>query len=269
MQVTGHDSALRLKERPNQSRWRSTLLEADPELDAPPSYLDSTSDAPPPYAEVDVKKLLDDIESIITTSFTRSTARSAPRPKTLVRYHDDLIKSMTTPLIDFDDTSNFRQAKKNKGGGGKAQKHDNKNSWGSDDEGKKDPGGGEGEGDAAAGDGGGNAAGGAGGDGGDGGGDDGGDDWNDWGAPSKKKKGKKGKGAVDEEEEKRKKEEEEKEKEQEDAAKANPLSWANPGNPSPDEEWGFNSTSKKGKKGKKDKVIHCFLGPWLSADILP
>ena len=265
MQIISYDSSTRLKDRPSHFFWRSTLLESGPELDAPPSYLDSTRDTPPPYAEVDLKKLLGDFESIITASFTRSTAKSPPRPEPLVRYHEDPIQSMTTPSIDFDDTSNFRQAaKKGKGGGGKAQKQANKNSWGSGDEGNKDAGGGDGDG--AAGDGGGNAAGGAGGDGGDGG-----DEWNDWSAPGKKKKGKKGKGGVDEEEEKkRKEEEEEKEKEQEDAAKANPLSWADSGNPSQDDEWGgFTSTTKKGKKGKKDKVFHSFLAQSFVADILP
>ena len=258
---------MRLKDRLKQSPWRSTLLDSDPELDAPPSYLDSTSDAPPPYAEVDVRKLLDDVESIITASFTRSLPPSPPRPEPRIRHPKDPIKPMNTPSIDFDDTSSFRQAKKNKAGGGKAQKQANKNSWGSDDEGNKDAGGGEGDG--ASGDGGNNAAGGAGGDGGDGGDGGGGDEWNDWNAPSKKKKAKKGKGGVDEEEEKKKKEEEEMEKEQEEAANPDPLSWANTGNPSQDDDWGgFTSTTKKGKKGKKDKVLHSFLSQRSLADIL-
>ena len=229
-----------------------TILDSDPELDAPPSYLDSTTDTPPPYAEVDLRKLLDDVEGLITTKPKTYALQFQPKSEPKLPICKDPIKPMTTPSIDFDDTSTFRQAKGKGKGAGKAQKQANKNSCDSGDEGNKEAGGTEENG------GGGDEAGGTGGDGGGDGGDaGGGDDWNDWNAPPKKKKGKKGKGGVDEEEEKRKKEEEEKkEMEQEDAAN-DPLSWADPGEANQDEDWGgFTSTAKKGKKGKKDKVCH-------------
>ena len=170
--------------------------------------------------------------------------------------YQDLFKSMTTPPIDFDDTSNIRQSKGGKKTS-KAQKQASKNSWGSGDEENKYGGGGAGEDNGGGGEGHSNGAGGA---GGDGGGDDGGDDWNNWSASSnKKKKGKKNRGGVDDDEDQKKEEEESKNKTQEDAINGGSLSWADEAGVNQDDNWGSLSTGKKGKKGKKDKVSTCFM----------
>ena len=151
---------------------------------------------------------------------------------------------MTTPDIDFGDTSSFRQAAKKKDKQQKRQADAAK--W--NDEG--------GEGNAEGGEGGEeNGGGGAGGgNNGDGGaGDDGGGDWGGWDTEKKSKKGKKAK-----EEEKKKQEEEEENtrQEEEEANGGFKLDWADDANGDAGEDWGAftATTTKKGKKDKKGKV---------------
>ncbi len=159
--------------------------------------------------------------------------------------------SMTALGIDFDDTSNFRQAAGKKAK--KAQSQAQKSKWADDgDEGNKDGG----EGDGNGGEGGGSNNG----DGGAGNGGGGGDDWNDWDTGNKKKIGKK---AKEEEKKKKQEEEDDEKKEEEDTAAANgtnALSWADDANGDLGDDWGgFTTTTKKDKKGKKGKVSHVCL----------
>lgn len=222
------------------------------EVEPPPSYLDSLSDNPPPYA-LD-NSLLDAPRSKITLrqpfAFIDPASTMCNEP----------LPSMTTPRLDFSDSSNFRQAAKKKKAGQK------QTFTAPEEEGSKEPGGGEDNdgGGGAGGSAGGGSHNGDGGAGGDGGGGDG-EDWggDDWGK-GKKKKGKKNKGGVNEEEEKKKKHEEEekeemervrKEHEAEETANAgDPLSWAN-GDANPNDEWGdFGAKGKKNKKNKKGKA---------------
>lgn len=225
------------------------------EVEPPPSYIDCLSDNPPPYTFND--SLLDVPRSKITlrSSFTFIDPASTTWKESL--------PSMTTPRLDFGDSSNFRQAAKKKKGGQK------QTSTTPEDEGSKEPGGGEdngGGGGAGAGGGSNNGDGGAGGDGGDGW-DNNGDDWN----TGKKKKGKKNRGGVTEDEEKKKKQEQEeeeekervrKEDEEETADAGDPLSWAN-GDADPNDEWaGFMATGKKAKKNKKGKVRRNGITAW-------
>lgn len=223
---------------------------SDSHDDPPPSYIESQADLPPLYAQID--------PSIYPPK--PSTPARCPKGtrSDIVSWQNwwsqprdqSVFPQMPVPDLDFDDSSNFRQAagKKNK----KGQQGANQSSWADPgDEGNKD--GADGEKHGGVGGGSNNGDGGAGGAGGAGG-DGGGDDWgNDWNAP-KKKKGKKGK-SVDEEEEKKKQEEEERKKEEEEAAlNGDPLDWANEVDTNANDDWeGFTSTTKKGKKNKKDK----------------
>ena len=204
-------------------------------IEPPPSYYDSITDEPPIYA------LIDDLDRVQPGHVQQD---KPPTYEYLHQQNHDRAQSTMTPAINFDDTSNFRQAanKKTK----KAQKQADQAKWADGgDEGNKD--GDEGEQNGGDGGGSNNGDGGA----GDGGGG-GGDDWNDWDTGNKKKKGKKAK----EEEKKKQEEEEEKKKQEEEAANgANPLSWADDANGDVGDDWGsFTATTKKDKKGKKGKV---------------
>ena len=218
-------------------------------IEPPPSYEDSINAAPPQY-------ILENpaVEGQLQHHLSLAPANSLEKTTECDLCH------MTTPGVDFGDTSNFRQvAKKKKTKGGQNQgtnsgDEGNKEGAGDEDNG----GGGHGGDDGFGGNGGGggnNGDGGAGDGGGDEGGGGGGDGWN----TGKKKKNKKGKAGVDEEEEKKKKEEEEKKKEEKKKEQEKPdnavdsLSWANDGDANPDDEWG-GFTEKKNKKGKKGKV---------------
>ena len=203
-------------------------------IDPPPSYDDSITDQPPKYGPAE------DLDKV-QPGYVQ---QSKPPAYEYVQCHNhERAKSTMTPSIDFDDTSNFRQAASKKAK--KAQKQADQAKWADGgDEGNNE--GGEGEQNGGDGGGSNNGDGGA----GDGGG--GGDDWNDWDTGNKKKKGKKAK----EEEKKKQEEEEEKKKQEEEAAnKTNPLSWADDANGDLGDDWGgFTATAKKDKKGKKGKV---------------
>ncbi len=215
------------------------------ELDPPPSYTDAIADSPPTY------------KPIASLDRPHNEKEDVPGWESFDYGLKELelhLNPMTPSTIDLGDSSTFRQvggAKKKK----QAAKQANQAKWaGSGDEGNKD------DGEAGENGGGGGGGGGGGSNNGDGGaGDDGGGE--DWNTGNKKKKGKKGK-AAEEEEEKKKEEEEEQRKndEAEAAGVGDPLSWANAGDANPDDEWGgFTTTAKKGKKGKKEKVIRCYL----------
>ncbi|MCJ1465376.1 hypothetical protein MMC07_003994 [Pseudocyphellaria aurata] len=223
------------------------------EVEPPPSYIDSLSDDPPPYT-------FNDSSPDVSQSHITLRHLLAFIDPTWTTWKESL-PGMTTPGLDFGDTSSFRQVAKKKKGGQKQA------FTAPEDEGSKEPAGGE-DNSGGGGTGGGAGGGGHNGDGGAGGDDGGGDGW-DGGEDDlnkgKKKKGKKNKGGVNEDEEKKKsqeedEEEEEKErarKQQEDEGTANagdPLSWAN-GDPNPNDEWAdFMTTGKKGKKNKKGKA---------------
>jgi len=205
-------------------------------IEPPPSYYESIADEPPSY---------DLTEDLAAVQPGYKQQDKPPAYEYVPKEATDGVGSMTAPSVDFDHTSNFRQAAGKKAK--KAQKQADQAKWadGGGDEGNNDAG--EGDQNGGEGDGSNNGDGGA----GDGGGGGGGDDWNDWDTGNKKKKGKKAK-----EEEKKKQEEEEKKKQEEEAAGAtNPLSWADDANGDVGDDWGgFTTTTKKDKKGKKGKV---------------
>ena len=207
-----------------------------PHFEPPPSYNDSIADEPPNY---------DYIEDLPLAQAARYYP--VPPPVYLYDFPNDVapLDQMSTPDIDFGDTSNFRQAAKKKDKQQKRQADAAK--W--NDEG--------GEGNAEGGEGGEeNGGGGAGGgNSGDGGaGDDGGcDDWGGWDTEKKSKKGKKAK----EEEKKKQEEEEEKRRKVEEEANGEvKLDWADDANGDVGGDWGAftATTTKKGKKDKKGKV---------------
>lgn len=217
---------------PFNLEWNTSLSELDP----PPSYHDAVADTPPTY---ETNGNLDQLHCERENNPSREIYDLQVKGL-------DLLSPMTPSTIDFGDSSNFRQA-----GNNKKKKAATKAKWaGSGDEGNNEDGGGEENGGGE----GGGEGGGAGNNEGGGAGDDGGGD--DWNTGNKKKKGKKGK-AAEEEEKKKREEEEQKQKDEAQAASGgDPLSWANEGDANPDDEWGgFTTTAKKGKKGKKDKVI--------------
>lgn len=257
--IASQSSILDLPHSDNDLKNYETLCSREPARfphdDPPPSYIESQADTLPEYARIDPS-----IYSHAQFTHPLSPKQADAHIQELkFRLLDEksILHSMTVPVIDFDDSSNFRQAagKKQK----KAQNAANKSKWADGGEGNEDGAdGGEdgGGGGGGGGDGSNNGDGAAGGAGGDGGG---GDDWgNDWNAPSKKKKGKKGKAVEEEEEEEKKKQEEEeqKKKDEENAANGGSLDWANEGG-AKDDWGGFTSTAKKGKKNKKDKVRRC------------
>lgn len=222
-----------------------------PHLEPPPSYNDSIADEPPSY----------DCTGDIALA---QAARYYPVPPPAYIYKSTSTilppDQMTTPGIDFGDTSNFRQVGKKRD---KQQKKQADAAKWNDEGGEGNAEGGEGgeeNGDGGAG-GGNNGDGGAGDDGG------GGDDWDAWDT-GKKKKGKKAKEEKkkQEEEEKKKQEEEEKQKQEEEEEKkrkeeeeangAGILDWADDANGDVGDDWGAfkTTTTKKGKKDKKGKV---------------
>lgn len=206
-----------------------------PHFEPPPSYNDSIADEPPNY-------------DCIGDPALAQAARYYPIPPPAYCYKspnsDEPLNQMTTPGIDFGDTSNFRQAAKKKD---KQQKRQADAAKWNDEGGEGNAEGGEGGEE----NGGGGAGGGNNGDGGAGDDGGGGDEWG-WDT-GKKKKGKKAK-----EEEKRKQEEEEEKrrKEEEEANGEFKIDWADDANGDAGEEWGAYTatTTKKGKKDKKGKV---------------
>lgn len=221
-----------------------------PHLEPPPSYNDSIADEPPSYDCTDDLALA-------------QAARCYPVPPPAYIYKSTSTilppDQMTTPDINFGDTSNFRQAGKKKD---KQQKKQADAAKWNDESGEGNAEGGEGGEE----NGGGGAGGGNNGDGGAGDDGGGGDDWGAWDT-GKKKKGKKAK-----EEEKKKQEEEEEEKkrkEEEEADGAGKLDWADDANGDVDDDWGAfkTTTTKKGKKDKKAKVEPAVNGTSDFADI--
>ena len=207
-----------------------------PPFEPPPSYSDSITDEPPNYDCIDDLALA-------------QVARSYPVPPPAYCYRPTNtavpLDQMTTPDIDFGDTSNIRQVAKKKEKQQKKQADAAKyNDEGGDgnaegaEGGEENGGGGEGGGN--------NGDGGAGDDGG------GGDDWGGWDV-GKKKKGKK---AKEEEKKKQEEEEEDRRKEEEDAKANGKLDWADDANGDVGDDWGgfTTTTTKKGKKDKKGKV---------------
>ena len=210
-------------------------------IEPPPSYNDSIADGSPSYDDTGDLPL----------------AQSAhyypiPPPAYIYKSANTILPpdQMTTPGIDFGDTSNFRQAAKKKDKQQKKQADAAK--W--NDEG--------GEGNAEGGEGGeenggGGAGGGNNGDGGAGDDGGGGDEWASWDT-GKKKKGKK---AKEEEKKKQEEEEEKKRKEEEEEEEANgdgKLDWVDDANGDTGGSWEpFTTTAtKKGKKDKKGKVSY-------------
>ncbi|KAL9613638.1 MAG: hypothetical protein Q9167_001814 [Letrouitia subvulpina] len=215
-------------------------------IDPPPSYNESICDSPPEYG-------FGELSTSTLNDFKIPTIPVVPHRPVPQRYDikiSDPLMSITSPAIDFHDTSNFREtpSKKQK----KAAKEATQASWGDEGDGNNQDGG---ENGGNGGEGGGGGGGGHNGDGG-GGDDGGGDDWNFGGGNGKKKKGKKNK-AAQEEEDKKKKEEEERKMLEETANNEDPLAWANEGNANPEDEWdAFTTAGKKNKKGKKGKPDH-------------
>jgi len=212
-----------------------------PHIEPPLSYCEAISSEPPYY----------DFAENLTSVQPPYKQQTPPPVYEYVPQHKSL-DSMTAPGIDFDDTSNLRQAAGKKAK--KAQSQAQKSKWadGGDEGNNKD--GVDGDGNGGEGGGSNNGDGGA----GDGGG--GGDDWNDWDTGNKKNRGKKAK----EEEKKKQEEEEEEEKRKEEEAAAasgtNALSWADDANGDLGDDWGgFTTTTKKDKKGKKGKVSQAYV----------
>lgn len=206
-------------------------------FESPPSYNESIADEPPSY---------DCTGDLALAQAARYY--HIPPPAYICKSANTILPpdQMTTPDIDFGDTSNFRQAGKKKGQQQKKQT----------DAAKWDNEGGEGNAEGGEGgeeNGGGGAGGGSNGDGGAGDDGGGGDDWGGWDT-GKKKKSKKAK----EEEKKKEEEEERKRKEEEEASGDGRLDWADDANGDAGDDWGaFTTTAtKKGKKDKKGKVIY-------------
>ena len=207
-----------------------------PHFEPPPSYNDSIADEPPNY---------DYVEDLPLAQAARYYP--VPPPAYLYNSSNDVapLDQMTTPDIDFSDTSNFRQAAKKKD---KQQKRQADAAKWNDESGEGNAEGGEGGEE----NGGGGAGGGNNGDGGAGD-DGGGDDWGGWDTGKKSKKGKK---AKEEEKKKQEEEEEKRRQEEEDANGEVKLDWADDANGDVGEDWGAfpATTTKKGKKDKKGKV---------------
>lgn len=222
------------------------------DIELPPPYTATITDAPPTYELLQLPT--PEQNSIALKSETRKGEDHSIFPWPARRVHTPTLPiiPMTPAAIDFNDTSTFRQAAKKN-----AKKKATQGSW-ADDAGEGANDGGEGAGNAGGGgEGGGGGGGGAGGsNNGDGGaGDDGGgDEWN-FGGGKKKKKGKKGKNAIEEEEEQKEKEEEEKKKMEDSTGGGQDLSWMDDPAGKPEDEWAtFTGTEKKGKKNKKGKI---------------
>ncbi|KAL8790581.1 MAG: hypothetical protein Q9195_006261 [Heterodermia aff. obscurata] len=118
-----------------------TFLDSHSTLEAPPSYLESTSDIPPAYADVDLPALFEDLNCVVPAKREEQLQRFQPSCNPGLPLYQDLFNSMTTPPINFDDTSNIRQSKGGKKAS-KAQKQASKNNWESGDEDNKYGGGG-------------------------------------------------------------------------------------------------------------------------------
>ena len=217
-----------------------------PHFEPPPSYNDSIADELPNYdcvGDLALAKAACDY-LVPPPAYSYKSANSVVP-----------LNQMTTPDIDFGDTSNFRQAP-NKKKDKQQKKQADAARW-NDEAGEGTAEGGEGGED----NGGGGAGGGNNGDGGAGDGGGGGDEWGGWDT-GRKKKGKKAKEEEkkkqeEEEEKKRKAEEEEKKrKEEEEANGEGTLDWADDTNGDVSQDWGAftTSTTKKGKKDKKGKV---------------
>ncbi|KAI4209317.1 MAG: hypothetical protein LQ351_007743 [Letrouitia transgressa] len=213
-------------------------------IDPPPSYDESIYDSPPAYGSFEPP--ISTLNDVKTPTFSAILYRPVLQRRDIKL--PDLPQPMTSPAIDFRDTSNFREipSKKQK----KAAKEAAQANWGDEGDGNNQEGaenggnGGEGGGAGGAGN---NGDGGAGEDGG-------GDDWNFGTGSGKKKKGKKNKAAQEEEEKKKREEEERKRFEEETANNEDPLAWADEDNANPDDEWdAVTAAGKKNKKGKKGK----------------
>ena len=208
-----------------------------PHCEPPPSYNDSIADELPNYDCVGYLALA-----------KAACYYPVPPPAYSYKSANSVVplNQMTTPDIDFGDTSNFRQAPSKKKD--KQQKKQADAARWNDEAGEGNAEGGEGGED----NGGGGAGGGNNGDGGAGDDGGGGDEWGGWDT-GKKKKGKK---AKEEEKKKQEEEEEKKRKEEEEANGEGTLDWADDTNGDVSQDWGaFTApTTKKGKKDKKGKV---------------
>lgn len=228
----------------------SSGFTSSPHFEPPPSYTESIADEPPSY---------DCTDDLVLAQAARYYP--IPPPAYFYKHASSILPpdQMTTPDIDFGDTSNFRQT-----GNKKKDKQQKKQAdaakW-NDDGGEGNAEGGEGGEENGGGEGGGgnNGDGGAGDDGG------GGDDWSGWDA-GKKKKGKK---AKEEEKKKQEEEEEKKRKEEEEANGDGKLDWADDANGDAGDDWGgfTTTTTKKGKKDKKGKIEPAAQGTNDFADI--
>ena len=207
-----------------------------PHFEPPPSYNDSIADEPPSY---------DCTGNPALAHAARYYPVPPPSYVDKIASQNLLPGQMTTPDIDFGDTSSFRQVAKKKN---QQQKKQADAAMWNDEGGEGNAEGGEGGED----DGGGGAGGGNTGDGGAGDDGGGGDDWSAWDT-GKKKKGKK---AKDEEKKKQGEEEEKKRKEEEEANGAGKLDWVDDANRDVGDDWGgfTATTTRKSKKDKKGKV---------------